>query len=134
MNLIDAGHMEEAQLEKFGADLQQVLGMLKYRGRRKELQGYIQKNEAYFSSVDVEIYQALCSFLNMEKVLKEVKELQKEEKINMCQAMEEWYQDAVEEGITLAKTIFRLSAQGRSEQEIAEETGISPGEVKAILQ
>ena len=55
----------------------------------------------------------------------------------MCQAMEEWYQDAVEEGrsegITLAKTIFRLSAQGRSEQEIAEKTGISPGEVKEIL-
>ncbi len=52
MNLIDAGHMEEAQLEKFGADLQQVLGMLKYRDRRKELQGYIQKNEKYFSSVE----------------------------------------------------------------------------------
>ena len=97
------------------------------------MQKYIQKNEAYFSSVDVETYQALCSFLNMEKGLKEVKELQKEEKINMCQAMEEWYQDAVEEGITLAKTIFRLSAQGRAEQEIAEETGISPGEVKEIL-
>ena len=84
--------------------------------------------------IDVETYQALCSFLNMEKGLKEVEALQKEEKINMCQAMEEWYQDAVEERITLAKTIFRLSAQGRSEQEIAEETGISPGEVKAILQ
>lgn len=87
--------------------------------------------------IDVETYQALCSFLDMEKGLKEVEALQKEEKINMCQAMEEWYQDAVEEGrsegITLAKTIFRLSAQGRSEQEIAEETGISPGEVKEIL-
>lgn len=134
MNLIDAGHMEEVYLKKFSEDLQQVLGMLKYRKQKRELQKYIQKNEAYFSSVDVETYQALCSFLNMEKGLKEVKELQKEEKINMCQAMEEWYQDAVEEGITLAKTIFRLSAQGRSEQEIAEETGISPGEVKAILQ
>lgn len=134
MNLIDAGHMEEVYLKKFSEDLQQVLGMLKYRKQKRELQKYIQKNEAYFSSVDVETYQALCSFLNMEKGLKEVKELQKEEKINMCQAMEEWYQDAVEEGITLAKTIFRLSAQGRSAQEIAEETGISPGEVKAILQ
>ena len=134
MNLIDAGHMEEVYLKKFSEDLQQVLGMLKYRKQKRELQKYIQKNEAYFSSVDVETYQALCSFLNMEKGLKEVEALQKEEKINMCQAMEEWYQDAVEEGITLAKTIFRLSAQGRSEQEIAEETGISPGEVKAILQ
>ncbi len=56
-----------------------------------------------------------------------------EERVNMCQAMEEWYQDAVEEGITLVKMIFHLSAQGRSEQEIAEETGISPGEVKEIL-
>ena len=57
--------------------------------------------------------------------------------MNMCQAMEEWYQDALEEGrsegITLVKTVFRLSAQGKSEQEIAEETGISPGEVKEIL-
>ena len=133
MNLIDAGHMEEAYLKKFSEDLQQVLGMLKYRKQKRELQKYIQKNEAYFSSVDVETYQALCSFLNMEKGLKEVKELQKEEKINMCQAMEEWYQDAVEEGITLVKMIFHLSAQGRSEQEIAEEAGISPGEVKEIL-
>ena len=57
--------------------------------------------------------------------------------MNMCQAMEEWYQDALEEGrsegITLVKTVFRLSAQGQSEQEIAEEMGISPGEVKEIL-
>lgn len=146
MNLIDAGHMEEAQLEKFGADLQQVLGMLKYRDRRKELQGYIQKNEKYFSSIDVETYQVLCSFLNMENGIKEVEDMRKEERINMCQALEEWYQDAVEEGreegretgrhegIALAKMIFRLSAQGKSEREIAEEAGISPDEVKAILQ
>ena len=57
--------------------------------------------------------------------------------VNMCQAMEEWYQDALEEGrsegIALVKTVFRLSAQGKSEQEIAEEMGISPGEVKEIL-
>ena len=36
------------------------------------MQGYIQKNEKYFRSVDAETYQALCSFLNMEKGIKEV--------------------------------------------------------------
>ena len=55
----------------------------------------------------------------------------------MCQALEEWYQEALEEGrregIALVETVFRMSVQGRSEQEIAEETGISPGEVKEIL-
>ena len=142
MNLIDAGHMEDAELQRLSEDLQQVLGMLKYRGRRKELQGYIQKNEKYFSSVDAETYQALCSFLNMENGIKEVEAMQKEERVNMCQALEEWYQDALKEGresgrgegIALAKKVFRLSAEGRTEAEIAAETGISPDEVQEILR
>ena len=146
MNLIDAGHMEDAELQRLSEDLQQVLGMLKYRGRRKELQGYIQKNEKYFSSVDAETYQALCSFLNMEKGIKEVEAMQKEERVNMCQALEEWYQDALKEGevkgresgrgegIALAKKVFRLSAEGRTEAEIAKEAGIGLEEVRGILE
>ena len=134
--------MEDAELQRLSEDLQQVLGMLKYRGRRKELQGYIQKNEKYFSSVDAETYQALCSFLNMENGIKEVEAMQKEERVNMCQALEEWYQDALKEGresgrgegIALAKKVFRLSAEGRTEAEIAAETGISPDEVQKILK
>lgn len=120
--------------------------MLKYRGRRKELQGYIQKNEKYFGSVDAETYQALCSFLNMEKGIKEVEAMQKEERVNMCQALEEWYQDALKEGevkgresgrgegIALAKKVFRLSAEGRTEAEIAKEAGIDLEEVRGILE
>ena len=99
MNLIDAGHMEEAELQRLSEDLQQVLGMLKYRGRRKE-------------------------------------------RVNMCQALEEWYQDALKEGevkgreagVALAKKVFRLSAEGRTETEIAVEAGISPDEVQKILK
>ena len=60
----------------------------------------------------------------------------------MCQALEEWYQDALKEGresgrgegIALAKKIFHLSAEGRTEAEIAAETGISPDEVQEILK
>ena len=99
MNLIDAGHMEDAELQRLSEDLQQVLGMLKYRGRRKE-------------------------------------------RVNMCQALEEWYQDALKEGevkgreagVALAKKVFRLSAEGRTETEIAVEAGISPDEVQKILK
>ena len=127
----------------------------RYRGRKKELQGYIQKNEKYFSSVDAETYQALCSFLNMEKGIKEVEAMQKEDRVNMCQALEEWYQDALKEegreaglaegreaglaegresGVALAKKVFRLSAEGRTEAEIAEEAGIGLEEVRGILE
>ena len=143
-----------AELQRLSEDLQQVLGMLKYRGRKEELQEYIQKNEKYFSSVDAETYQALCSFLNMEKGIKEVEAMQKEERVNMCQALEEWYQDALKEGrkaglaegreaglaegresgVALAKKVFRLSAEGRTEAEIAKEAGIGLEEVRGILE
>lgn len=138
--------MNWAELQRLSEDLQQVLGTLKYRGRKKELQEYIQKNEKYFSSVDAETYQALCSFLNMEKGIKEVEAMQKEERVNMCQALEEWYQDALKEGevkgresgrgegIALAKKVFRLSAEGRTEAEIAKEAGIDLEEVRGILE
>ncbi|MBM6970277.1 hypothetical protein H6A17_04335 [Mordavella massiliensis] len=64
----------------------------------------------------------------------------------MCQALEEWYQDALKEGreaglaegreagVALAKKVFRLSAEGRTETEIAVEAGISPDEVQKILK
>ena len=88
--------------------------------------------------------------------------MQKEERVNMCQALEEWYQDALKEGevkgreaglaegreaglvegresgrgegIALAKKVFRLSAEGRTEAEIAKETGIGLEEVRGILE
>ena len=72
----------------------------------------------------------------------------------MCQALEEWYQDALKEGreaglaegreaglaegresgVALAKKVFRLSAEGRTEAEIAEEAGIGLEEVRGILE
>ena len=72
----------------------------------------------------------------------------------MCQALEEWYQDALKEGreaglaegreaglaegresgVALAKKVFRLSAEGRTEAEIAKEAGIGLEEVRGILE
>ncbi len=97
INLVDAGNIKH--LEQFGTDLQQVFGMLKCRGEQEKLQKYIQENRNYFENVDVETYQAVRVFLQSETMLKEVPVMEKEEKINMCRAMEEWYADAVREGM-----------------------------------
>ena len=97
INLIDAGNIEH--LERFHTDLQQVLGMLKCREKREELERYIQKNRDYFECVDVETYQAIRELLHSKKIMKDMSSLKKEEKIDMCRAMEEWYEDAVEKGL-----------------------------------
>ena len=64
----------------------------------------------------------------------------------MCRAMGEWYQNALNKvekkedkldvirGLLWRRQSSGCRLQGRSEQEIAEETGISPEEVKEILR
>ena len=96
INLLDAGAVRN--LKHFQTDLQQIFGVLKYRGNKTGLQNYMQENRDYFTRVNVDAYQALCAFLHSEKMLKEIKDSGKDVKIDMCQALEELYQDGVKEG------------------------------------
>lgn len=69
INLVDAGNISD--LGRFHTDLQQILGVLKYRQDKKELKDYIYENRDYFAGVDVETYQALRAFLHSENMLKD---------------------------------------------------------------
>lgn len=69
INLVDAGNISD--LGMFHTDLQQILGVLKYRQDKKELKDYIYENRDYFARVDVETYQALRAFLHSENMLKD---------------------------------------------------------------
>ena len=68
INLVDVGNISD--LGMFHTDLQQILGVLKYRQDKKELKDYIYENRDYFAGVDVETYQALRAFLHSENMLK----------------------------------------------------------------
>ncbi len=131
INLIDAGNMEH--LEQFYSDLQQVLGMLQCRSKKERLQKYIQENREYFENVDVETYQAVRVFLQSGTMMKELPDMKKEEKINMCQAMEEWYADAVQEGVQEGREEGQI--EGRRKEKTAIiikmlEGGLTPDEIK----
>ena len=93
INLLDAGSVED--VSRFRTDLQQVFGMLKYRGEKEKLQRYMQENRDYFGQVDVETYQALGAFLYSGKKLKEVVDSGEEEQIDMCKALDDIYADGV---------------------------------------
>lgn len=82
--------------------------MLKYRGQKEKLRQYMQENKAYFGQVDVETYQALRVFLHSEKMLKDMKKTEREERIDMCQALEDIYTDGVKAG--------RLEGERREKQ------------------
>ena len=97
INLVDAGNQEH--LERLQRDLQEILGMLKCRGNKKELLDYMNKREEYFRNVDEETYQVMREFLHSEKMLKEnVERIEGKETVDMCKALDELYNDGIELG------------------------------------
>ncbi len=116
MNLIDVAHTKD--VEKFQTDLQEVLGMLRYRNNKTELMNYINSNSEYFKHVDRDTYQVIRAFLNSEKMLKENVEMNKGE-TNMCQALQDLYDEGIEKGIE--NLILKKHMIGQSAEKIAED-------------
>lgn len=97
INLVEAGNVERCEL--FRTDLQEIFGMLKYRKDKKELMNYLKENEYYFKNVDEDTYHVIGEFLHSDKTLKrEVGRQVGEEDIDMCEALEELYNDGKVEG------------------------------------
>ena len=106
--------------------------MLKCRGKREKLEEYIQKNRDYFESVDVETYQAMRELLHSEKLMKDMSSLRKEEKIDMCKAMEEWYEDAVAKGLEAGRKAG-LEAGRKAGMEAGMEAGRKAGRTEGRI-
>ena len=150
INLVEAGNVK--QLEKFHTDLQQIFGMLQYRSNKTELIHYMQKNESYFRNVDEETYEVIREFLHSERILKKEVSKKKEEKIDMCQALEELYEDGIERGKELgikqgiqegvqqglnqklAEQITKKLSKGKSVEEIAEALEESVETIEKIIK
>ena len=78
-------------------DLQVILTMLKYRKDKDGLRNYVNENKKFFQKVDHETSQAMKAFLNMKHIPGETEN--KEEAINMCEAIQEMYDDGVRDGM-----------------------------------
>lgn len=83
--------------------------------------------QEYFTSVDIETYQAIRELLHSEAQLKNVvTENQGKERIDMCTAIEAIYNDGLNEGIEegkwqqLLELVKKKFAKGLSMEEIAD--------------
>ena len=103
-------------------DLHQILGMLKYKGDKEKLLEYVQENHAFFENIDADSYNAAKVFLGSELQLRELEK--KEVTVNMCKALDDFYQDGVNEGLELgietanerySKFIIKLSEEGKTD-------------------
>ena len=93
--------------------------MLKYRHTKTELNEYINKNNTYFQNVDYETSQVIKTFLNLKHIPGEAKG---KETVNMCEAIQEMYDDGVKDGMEkkLIELISKKLKKGISVKEIAD--------------
>lgn len=123
INLIDAGNIEH--IEHFQTDLQVLFQMLKCRGKKEELLDYVNKNRVYFSRMDRETFQAFREFLQAGALLQKAvpKNSQDGGKVDMCKALQDLYDDGVEQGIErkLQEQVEKKLAKGKSVEVIADE-------------
>ena len=105
INLVDADNIED--IACFRTDLQKIMGMLKCKNNKDELQKYMRENEAFFGHVDYNTSQAISEFLQSEKLAKKLVNREKEEgETDMCKALDDLYQEGIDLG----------EARGRAEQ------------------
>ena len=124
INLVDAERMNEQEIKYFSEDLQVILTMLKYRHEKNELKEYINKQKRYFQNVDYETSQVIKVFLNMKSIPGETDE--RKVNVNMCEALEEMYNDAIKEGMEAGKKkklieqVMKKVKKGLSAEKIAD--------------
>ncbi len=95
INLIAPKEMED--LKCFRKDLQMVFGMLQYRKDKTDLINYVKSHEDFFANVDIETGNAVKVLLGSEKLMQNI-EKNESGGMNMCQALDELYQDGVNQG------------------------------------
>ena len=127
INLVDAERLEVT--ERFSEDLQVILTMLKYRKDKDGLRNYVNENKQFFQKVDHETSQAMKAFLNMKQIPGETEN--EEEIINMCEAIQEMYDDGVRDGMKrgiqqgrddlLKEKVKRKLQKQKSLEQIADE-------------
>lgn len=110
-------------------DLQVILTMLKYRKDKDGLRNYVNQNKKFFQKVDHETSQAMKAFLNMKHIPGETEN--KEETINMCEAIQGMYDDGVRDGMQqgiqqgrddlLKEKVKRKLQKQKSLEQIADE-------------
>ena len=86
-------------LESFQSDLQIIFGMLQCSQDKYALRTYVANHKDYFQKLDLETYHALGAFLNSRQLMEINVEQEEREELDMCKALEDIYNDGVQDGI-----------------------------------
>lgn len=124
-------------LQNFRTDMQYVFGFLQNAENIDELEKYVKENERYFSNMKEDAYDMVRMISNT-KELKKIKREDNKGGIDMCegirQMVERGEKQGFDNGIKIAKKLFKMRESGISYEEMAKACNISAQVVRNILE
>lgn len=132
IHILDVRRFE--QLHYFHTDIKYVFGFLQKESNKMELRKYLTENGNYFTELDDEAYEMICSFSNSQELEKKKEYYRKKEGIDMCQAILDMMADERENMMILANKVFLLFLQKKEIGEIAKECDTSLEIVQELLK
>ena len=130
INLIDITRMEDINV--FHSDLHHVLGMLRDKGNKDLLNGYIKENPDYFNNIDKETALVIGELLDSDNILKAAEEIREGERMSMCKALEDLYNDGKLDKII--DLITKKLAKGKTIAEIADALEETEDTIERIIK
>ncbi len=146
INLVSIEDIDDLSL--YHSDLKEVLGFVKCRDSKKALLDYANSHKEFFESVDYETVNAIGAMVQGgEKYVKMIKAGKKEEKTNMCKALEDLWEDGVKIGeergekrginLGIQKSVLLLRKAGMTDDMIVDmiktEYNVTGEEVKRLM-
>lgn len=118
---------EIQDFDKFATDFGKIMKYIAVSQDKVALEQL--QNDERFRSVDTDAVRLLNACTNSNISIKEG-----EEKMDMCSGLKALIEDKREEGILLAKKVYQLQRDGKTNDVIARECDISVSQVEEILQ
>ena len=135
INLVDVRRLKN--LESFQSDLQIIFGMLQCSQDKYALRIYAANHKDYFQKLDLETYHALGAFLNSRQLMEINVEKNEREELDMCKALEDIYNDGVQDGIEQGRRSGIAEGEASHKKEVAfqmQKLGYSLDAIAAVLR
>ncbi len=117
VHIIEMRSIPEEALEEMDSDLKYVLGIMKYAGKGKKYQEYINEHQEYFKRIPKSAVDVLDVCMNIRDIKKYLvyEEDGGEEKTDMCKAIREIKEEGKKEG----RKVGRKEGRKEGEQRLA---------------
>ncbi len=135
INLVEIRALKDTSV--FKTDVRQVFDFIRCSNDKNALKKLVESDE-YYKNMEEDAFDVAVQYTNATELIEAKEYYEKEGNVDMCRALteliEEGREEGREEGVALTKKVLKLHSQGKSNEDIVKECGISIEQVKTILE